>query len=420
MSTQTKKVRSKKVKAKKKSAAQVKKEKVLFELLSFFRQYREGAALCVAEKVKDEVPHFETSKSGRPRKPLYNLGVMYLEEAGLHTSIVQTQTKAGKVKTKEIETQLYVLGEEGDLWLSTYEAEQTEALRLDWLEKSQSAKGLTEAISGQRECIERYFTEWKQLVESANTLEQYEPNHWAEALSGSLHLTLQETQERLLQEVTTHIERAMTEVRQQLTRKIQQEMQGPAALLRDLSANLGRVQTEMEKLSQQNQLLTGIATEHIPTYFLGEEPVFTPPPVESVQHQEPELKQAKPLRSLEASAVELGTALQSQKSDALPPETSGATLADGTPVGWDDLCSLVLDAIPESAWMELPELHDILHEEWRLLLGPGLLKDVVVTLTEAEFIRLRPWVESIYLIPHPEYAILQPQNKVIYFVKKNQ
>ncbi|MGE0434074.1 MAG: hypothetical protein AB7K09_05565 [Planctomycetota bacterium] len=82
-----------------------------------------------------------------------------------------------------------------------------------------------------------------------------------------------------------------------------------------------------------------------------------------------------------------------------------------------NLAAAVLRLVPEDHWMEIPELFRTLRAEGSVVL-PGQLNDLLLALAEAGRIAFNIWMRTLTEIPAPEHGILQPDAKVLYYVRR--
>lgn len=81
------------------------------------------------------------------------------------------------------------------------------------------------------------------------------------------------------------------------------------------------------------------------------------------------------------------------------------------------LQSRVLATIPADRWIEIPALHREL-EAAGSRLGPGALRDILLSLAARGQVAFQPWNRTIYEVPDPDHAILRPEARVLYYVKR--
>jgi hypothetical protein len=107
---------------------------------------------------------------------------------------------------------------------------------------------------------------------------------------------------------------------------------------------------------------------------------------------------------------------------AILADTTGVLGPSGEIMSWDSLIKVIKKAMEDHrrsegpGWMDFVDLHKLLYER-EITIRPEHIKTAIQMMDEKGLVFLGPWTEPLYQLPYPEYAIMQKQVNVLYFVR---
>ena len=107
---------------------------------------------------------------------------------------------------------------------------------------------------------------------------------------------------------------------------------------------------------------------------------------------------------------------------AILAKTTGVLGPSGEIMSWDSLIKTIKKAMEDHyrsegpQWIDFVDLHNLLYDK-QITIRPEHIKTAILMMRERGLVHLGPWTEPLYEIPYPEYAIMQKQNNVLYFVR---
>lgn len=351
-------------------------------VLKFFQRHPQGAALCVPEPLAEDVETFTHSANGKLPRSFEKINIYrYLK---FISSVDKTFLSGGKrIREQTVEISLYTLNEDGENWLHQYEQEEQEKQSHALHEQAESAEGL-------QKVIQTYIQQVEQLQQ---TVVQKFPSVRDSSLSFLLPELVswlprfqESIEQALFQQMQEWIEQCqewMEQVTQQLLAQIQKEWEEHTHQIRKSSLGVVDIQKQTQQLAQNSHQLAEI-TKSVFARQQGMEPKNSP------------------------------SFMNPNQSQSLIPTTPKEM---DTALTWPELCRAVLEQIPSSEQISLPDLHKKLLQQG-IPIRPGALQDVLRSLVEKGHAFFLPWTLATYEIPAPHFAILLPRSQIIYFVKR--